>query len=247
MTDEARFSAAIAAADQSCGGSGIGTLGQRTLHAVLKHYFEPDTSRHEVRIGRYVADIAGPEGIIEIQTRQLDKLRGKLEAFLPLGPVTVVYPLAHIRWLAWVDPATGEVSPQRKSPKTGRPSDALAELGRLRDFIGNENLRVRLLLIDMAEYKLLNGYGPARKKGATRCERIPRALAEVIALDSPADYARLLPPGLPARFTTAEFDRAARLRGMNAWHGKQLLLQAGVITPCGKAGRSILYERGDTE
>ncbi len=45
---------------------GIGTLGEKTLHSVLKNYFEPDESRHEVKIANYVADIAAENSIIEI-------------------------------------------------------------------------------------------------------------------------------------------------------------------------------------
>ena len=32
----------------------IGTLGEKTLHAVLKSYYEPDADCHEVPIGGYV-------------------------------------------------------------------------------------------------------------------------------------------------------------------------------------------------
>ena len=56
----------------------IGTLGEKTTHAVLKAYFEPFEDSREVRIGRYVADIAGENGIIEIQTRQFNRLLKKL-------------------------------------------------------------------------------------------------------------------------------------------------------------------------
>lgn len=81
------------------GMGGIGTLGERTLHMVLKRYFEPDESLHEIRVGGFVADIVRPNGIIEIQTRDFSKLRRKLAAFLELGPVTVVYPVPWAGWL----------------------------------------------------------------------------------------------------------------------------------------------------
>ena len=34
----------------------IGTLGERTLHAALKRFFEPDTSFHEIRYKSFVAE-----------------------------------------------------------------------------------------------------------------------------------------------------------------------------------------------
>ena len=92
------------------GESGIGTLSEKTLHAALKAYCEPDTESREIALGGYIADIVGEEGIIEIQTRGFERLRDKLDAFLEFARVTVVYPIVKQRWLCWVDPQTGEVS-----------------------------------------------------------------------------------------------------------------------------------------
>ena len=36
---------------------GIGTLSEKTLHAFLKNYYEPDVDKQEIPIDRYVADI----------------------------------------------------------------------------------------------------------------------------------------------------------------------------------------------
>jgi len=69
---------------------GIGTLSEKTVHAILKNYYEPDEDRQEIPIENYVADIYADGEIIEIQTRQFNKLRDKLKAFLPLYPVTIV-------------------------------------------------------------------------------------------------------------------------------------------------------------
>ena len=77
--------------------SGIGSLSEGSLHHLLKFYFEPDADRHEVGVGRYFADILNEDGIIEIQTRALYRLSPKLDAFLPLYPVTVVYPVAAVK------------------------------------------------------------------------------------------------------------------------------------------------------
>ena len=82
---------------------GIGTLGEKSLHAALKRYLEPDETFREVAIGRYVADIVNPEGIIEIQTGGFGRLREKLGFFLDHYPVTVVYPVAQVKWLIGVD------------------------------------------------------------------------------------------------------------------------------------------------
>lgn len=70
----------------------IGTRGERALHAALKRRIEPDESLHEIPCMGFVADICNASGIVEIQTRAFDRLRGKLARYLPEMPVTLVYP-----------------------------------------------------------------------------------------------------------------------------------------------------------
>ncbi len=69
--------------------AGIGTLGEKSVHAVLKAAYEPHPENHEIPIGGYIADIVGEGGVIEIQTRALWRLKEKLAAFLQFCPVTV--------------------------------------------------------------------------------------------------------------------------------------------------------------
>ena len=154
---------------------GIGTLSEKTMHAVLKNYYAPDEDMHEIPIENYVADIYTGTEIIEIQTRAMNRMRKKLETFLPLYPVTIVYPIPREKWLYWIDEETGEVSQKRKSPKKGNPYQAFIELYKIRPYLSNPNLHLRLALIDMEEYRLLNGWSKDKKKGSERYDRIPTA------------------------------------------------------------------------
>ena len=240
--DERRFAEACAAALSPESRSGIGTLGEKTLHAVLKRYFEPDPRFHEIEVAGFVADICRPDGIIEIQTRSLDKLGRKLPAFLERGPVHVVYPLPCRKTVSWIDPLTGEATPPRRSPKTGTPCDAFRELYRLRAFLPHPNLWVHLLLIDMAEFRYLNGWSADRKRGSSRCDRIPQQLAAEYLLHLPRDFSCLIPDGLPQPFTTAEFQKAARVSPRAAGCGLALLGGLGLTERCGKRGRAYLYQ-----
>ena len=63
---------------------GIGTLSEKTVHAVLKNYYAPDTDMHEIPIENFVADIFTGTEIIEIQTRSFQVMRRKLDAFLKI-------------------------------------------------------------------------------------------------------------------------------------------------------------------
>lgn len=221
---------------------GIGTLGEKTLHTVLKYYLEPDSAWHEVRVGPFVADILGRDGILEIQTRNFWNLRKKLAYFLPEHPVTVVYPAVRQKWLRWVDPETGEVTKRRKSPKTGTPAEIFSELSRIRPLLFERNLSLRILLIDVEETRFLNGWSDDRKRGSARYDRIPLALCGDITISSPSGYARLLPPGLPSPFTTKDFGRLASLSLHAAQNAVHILTLAGVLRCTGKAGRMNLYE-----
>ena len=121
---------------------GIGTLSEKTVHAVLKNFYAPDEDMHEIPIEGCVADIYTGTEIVEIQTRNFDRMRDKLGKFLPLYPVTIVYPIPYEKWLIWIDEETGEFSSRRKSPVKGNPYVAFKELYRIINFLLDENLHL---------------------------------------------------------------------------------------------------------
>ena len=221
---------------------GIGTLSEKTMHAVLKHYYAPDEEMHEIPIENYVADIYTGTEIIEIQTRAMDRMRKKLEAFLPLYPVTIVYPMPREKWLYWIDEATGEVSPKRKSPKKGNPYQAFIELYKIRPFLSHPNLRLRLDLIDMEEYRLLNGWSRDKKKGSERYDRIPTAFVEEVCIDCVRDYMQLIPYELPEQFTVKEFAKCAKIPVRLAGTILLIFYDLKLVDRVGKSGKSYVYE-----
>ena len=221
---------------------GVGTLQEKQLHAILKYYYEPDPAYHEVPCYGFIADIRTPEGITEIQTRSFSKLRRKLAVFLKSEPVTLVYPLPYHKWVRWVDPETGEITAARKSPKTGQPADACFELNMIQDLLGHERLHIRLLLLDIEEYRILNGWSRDRKKGATRAERLPLTVIEEIYLDRPSDYLQLLPEGLPSPFTSTELSQFAHLSTKRTQWLLHCLRSVRQVQVSGKIGRKYLYQ-----
>ncbi len=222
---------------------GIGTLGEKTVHAVLKRYYEPVADRHEIQVGGYVADIVGETGIIEIQTRQFERLRRKLDAFLPVCPVTVVYPIAHTKWLYWMDPNTGEMSNKRKSPKTGSPLEAFFELYKVKDYLCREGLCIHLILLDVEEYRNLDGWSHDRKKGSSRFDRVPVDLHDEIRLASPMDFRSLLPQDLPEEFTCSDLKECGGISLASAQTAMRVLAHIGAVSRIGKRGRANLYRR----
>lgn len=240
--DHIRFAEAVERAEAGARG-GIGTLSERILHRALKYYIEPDASRHEREHLGSVADIVTADGeIYEIQTRSLARLLPKLSKFLPETKVTLVYPIARERTLSWLDETTGETTKPRKVSRKGRPSDVLTEIYPLAPILTHPNLTVLLFMIRTEEYKSLNGKGEKRKKGATRLERIPTELLDIITLAGASDYSRLIPEALGDSFTAAEFYRAAALRTRRAYYALKLLCDIGVLTRS-RQGRAYLYTR----
>ncbi len=221
--------------------NGIGTLSEKTVHAILKNYYAPDEKMHEIPIEGSVADIYTGSEIVEIQTRNFNKMRGKLEKFLPLCPVTLVYPIPHIKWLVWIDEESGELSVPRKSPVRGSAYMAFPELYKIKNFLSNENLRLKLVLLDVEEYRLLNGWSQDRKKGSSRYDRIPKELVEEICIDCRQDYLQLLPYGLEEPFTFREFASQVHIRPSLAQIVLHIMNYLGVVERVGKKGNAYLY------
>ena len=221
---------------------GIGTLREKTVHSVLKQYRARDISCQEIKIGTFFADVLVDGRIFEIQTRQFNKLRKKLDYFLPQYPVTVVYPMTHRNYLRWVSPETGEVSSSRKSPRVGNPLQVFKELYRIRPVLANPNFSLKIVLLDTEEYRMLDGYSRDRKKGATKCDKLPLSLVAEYDIETPADYMMLLPAELPDTFTAKEFAKLAHISLSLAQTALLLLSELSVVNRIGKDGRSYLYE-----
>ncbi len=221
---------------------GIGTLSEKTVHAIVKNYYEPDEDHQEIPIENYVADIYANGKIIEIQTRQFNKLRDKLNAFLPLYPVTIVYPIPREKWLIWIDEESGDLSKPRKSPLKGTPYMVFPELYKIKMFLKDPNLHFRLILMDMEEYRLLNGWSKDRKKGSSRYDRIPKELVEEIEISRPEDYMQFVPYELDSQFTVKEFGKAAHISVSLARIVLNILYFMGTVERTGKQGNSYLYE-----
>ena len=241
-----RFQSARASALSEFGvGKGVGTLSEKLLHRVLKYTVEPREEYHEVKHLGSVADIKNERGITEIQTGSLIKLLPKLKKLLPTEKVTVIIPVIREKSLAWLDPESGELSEKRRSPRRGRPSDALPELSSISELLGNENLLIRIVMLDADEYKLLDGYGADRKRRATKLNKIPTAIADVVDLRSPQELCELLPEGLCTTFTSSALSRALVLQSRKLSFAKKLLLTHGIIERIGTEGRAHLYKIAD--
>jgi hypothetical protein len=230
---------------QEKGQNGIGTYGEKTIHSVLKNYYSPDFLNQEIKIGGFVADIYTGNEIIEIQTRNFNKLRKKLDTFLSLSPVTIVYPVPYMKWLRWVNPQTGEISPPRKSPKLGTPYAIFPELYRVKEYLLHPNLRLKIVLMNMEEYRFLDGWSHDKKKGSSRCDRLPTELISEVSIDHCSDYYKLIPESLSNEFTSKDFKKASKLTLGHSQTALNILYYVGAVERVGKSGNSYLYIKND--
>ena len=95
----------------------------------------------------------------------------------------------------------------------------------------------------MEEYRMLDGWSRDKKKGSTKCDRIPSRLYDEIDIDFKESWLSLLPDGLPDPFTSADYKKAARVSQGCAGTALHILHYAGCLTRTGKKGNSYLYQR----
>lgn len=221
---------------------GFGTLQEKTVHAVMKLYYEPDIDYHEVPIEGYIADIYTGSRIIEIQNGNFNRLRDKLKAFLPLYPVMVVLPIPHSKWVIYMDEESGELSGRRKSPVTGSIYSAFPELYKIKSFLTHPNLSFAFPLIDMDEYRLLQSRGKGKRRRGSRYDRMPLVLYDEILLERPEDFIQVIPYELDEPFTVKEFAKAAHIQRDLAQVTLNILYSMNLVTRPGKRGREYLYE-----
>lgn len=225
------------------GQNGIGTLREKTIHSVLKYYYAPNSSYHEIKIGSYVADICVDGEIYEVQTRNFNTMRAKLDFFLKEHDVTIIYPVAHTKWLSWLDMETGELTPKRKSPKTGTVYQIIPELYRIKMFISNPRLHFIISLIDVEETRYLNGWSQNKKRGSSRMDGIPVGIHDEVRIDTFCDYQIFLPDTLPEHFTSKDLGKAAKIKPERAATLLNVLLETRIVERVGKSGNSYLYQR----
>ena len=222
----------------------IGTYKEKKLHIILKKYFEEDPQYHEVKVNGFIADVCRDGGIVEIETSGFSGLGPKLEAYLPEYRVTLVHPLAAKKYVSWIDPETSEISPRKKSPKKETVYDTLFELVRILPYVNHVNLTIAAPLLEIDEYRMLDGWSRDRKRGSNRYERVPVDLIDIVTLQTDEDFRSCIPELLGETFTAKEFCKAAKVNERIGRGVMKVLETRGVLTKTGeKQGRSQLWMR----
>jgi len=144
-------------------GNGIGTLGEKSLHASLKSWYQQDGDQVEEKVDGYHIDIKRGPLLIEIQSKNFSAIKKKLSALLPSHPILLAHPIASSKWILKFD-KHGKLIGKRKSPKKGRVEDIFLELIRLPSLAIDSNLSFDILLVDVEEHWIDDGQGSWRRK-----------------------------------------------------------------------------------
>ena len=239
----------VASAPRGNGEEGIGTLGEKRMHAIIKRYLCEDHSHHEVGVldTGYVSDVRIGNDIYEVQTGAFYPMKKKIAHYIENTncTVTVVHPISVERFVTWVDAKTGETTPRKKSPKRERAIHLLPELYCLLSYLGNERLRFRLLMIEEEDFRTLSGRKDNRKRGARLYERMPLSLLGELEFSAPADFAVFLPDDLPSPFTVKDFSQKTGVCGRDAYSAVHVLEKLGLITKTELIGRAMAFEKNE--
>ena len=144
-----------------------------------------------------------------------------------------------------MNPETGELGKSRRVAGKRNPLlllPALYPLIPLLSHVGTGRLSFRLLLLEVEDFRLLDGRSRDRKHGATRLERIPTGLVDDLLFTSPGDFAALLPPSLPSPLTVATLSRTTGLQGLDAYSAARALVSLGILTPTTPISRAMAFE-----
>ena len=221
----------------------IGTLSEKSIHSIVKEYLESDKNLHEIKVGRYIADIKRGNDITEIQTQQFKKLLGKLNYYIECGyHTTIVYPLVENKYINWVDPSSIEVVERRKSSHRGVLQDIFKELYWVVDYLDNPLVDLTIVTLDAEEYKYLDGYGHNSKKRATKIDKVPTKVNNVVTIKSKSELSILIPDTLKdKRFTAKDFIKETKCNKRWAPSGLKLLREHEIIQIVAKKGNAFIY------
>ena len=113
---------------------GIGTLGEKQMHAVIKKFICDDEAKHEITIQgsygyigssnetkrrKFVADVLDQNTIYEIQTGSFRPLADKIKWILDNTTynIVIIHPIPEVLYVSYIN-EDGSISGRKKSPQS---------------------------------------------------------------------------------------------------------------------------------
>jgi hypothetical protein len=218
----------------------IGLLNEKPLHAALKDWYAQPGDRFEVKVDGYFIDIIHNDMLIEIQNGNFSAIKRKVNDLLQRHSLRLVYPIAQEKWI--IKPSgIGGTSSRRKSPKRGQLIQVFKELVSFPALLNCENFSLDVLLIQEEEVRKYDTGRGWRRGGWVTQER---RLLEVVGrhlFQIPEDLWKLIPAGLPEKFTTTDLARTLGISRRLSQQMAYCLREMGIIQKTGMRSRSNEY------
>lgn len=224
----------------------INTFNEKSLHKTIKKIIALESEgKTEVPVASFICDVVGKDNhIYEIQTKNLGKIKNKVEILLKTHTVTVIYPLCINTFIETYSEDNQLIS-KRKSPKKRNIYSVFDELMGIYNLLLLPNFTFEVWEVEKIEERIKT----VDKKQLINRSR--KFLKQWIPLDTKLktittrhtfenkdDYIALLPNTLPDSFSTKDI---APIVGKQTHKMVWTFKKANIIKLVDKKGNLNLY------
>lgn len=224
---------------------GIGVYAETGLHAALKAVYAARSpeARVEACVAGKIVDVVLPDEFVEVQTRDLHSLVGKVLALADLKPVRIVHPVLAEKLIERLDPKSGSLVSRRQSPAHRDIYSVFDELVHASRLVADPKIRFDIVFVRAIEQRVRDGAGSWRRRG----DRIlSRELAEIISTKSfttRADWLALIPNDLAEPYDSTRLGDALAIGSHRARKIIYTFAKAGLLQEIDRQGRHKRYIR----
>ena len=219
----------------------IGEYQEKSIHKLLKNYFEPDLRSQEVKIGPYIADIYNEFGIIEIQSRNFYKLKEKLQYFLGEGySVTIVYPIIVNKMIITMKNNEKDAT-FRRSPSHKSAFSALSEVYKIRNFLEYDNLQFHFVYLESLDIKEKVEKKNFFDKDKKIIDKIPLSIIKEEDFESFYDFKKII-EDIDFEFSAKELKKYKKANLKDVRISLTLLKQLELVDVVSKRGKEYIYK-----
>lgn len=220
--------------------SSIGILQESSLHAGIKELYMSAGAKSEVEVDGFIVDVVQDDLLIEVQTSNFSKIKGKLSSLLKNHKVRLVYPIASEKWIVHQSPDCSTELSRRKSPKKMSYVNMFDELVSLPNLLVHSNLSLDVLLIKEEDIRCKDGRGSWRRRGWSTIDRKLIEVVESRSFEHPTDFLQFIPKDLKKPFTNSELAKALRVNPRVARRITYCLRKMSALRVVGKEGNALL-------
>lgn len=218
----------------------IGERSEHSLHRIIKYMLDPTSLNHEKKLSGKVVDVYFDNHIYEIQTKAFHNLRSKLETLLPNYCVTIVYPCIIKKTITKFS-EDGVVLFSRKSPKKGKALNSLLELYRIKFFLDNPNLSIKIICLDVDEYQQVVPRSFKNRRGKIRIDQVPTKIVDIIDINKKEDYLKII-PYIENEFKLADYAKLMKVNAKQASYMFSVIRYLDLVEQIGKDGKAYIYK-----